>query len=173
MKIGVKTTPRSAEMGVRNSSAGQDQRHIGHLLGDALRRFDAAVLVHMAHHVDLSLDLANLAARDQISAAHIHLTRHLPLEGARASHLALSAGMTKQSMSDILDQCEAWGLITRETDTRDKRAKWVRYTPRGEIWLQAFVDAVSKAEVQLRDEVGEEVATVIRLGLEAYSHGYS
>jgi DNA-binding MarR family transcriptional regulator len=171
MKVGLKATPKSAEMGVRHQ-AGQDVRHLGHLLGDALRFFDARVLALMAAHIDLPLSLANLAARQQISAAHIHLTRHLPRVGARASALAQSAGITKQAMSDVLDQCEAWGLIARQSDPLDGRAKWVVYTDTGLLWLHAFEDAVQQAEAELQSAIGHEVATVLRLGLEAYAHGY-
>jgi len=171
VKTGLKSTPKSAEMGVRLVD-GRDRRHLGHLLGDALRYFDTRVLSLMAAHPDLPLSLANLAARDQISAAHIHLTRHLPLEGARASTLAQSAGISKQAMSDVLDQCEAWGLIARTVDPLDARAKWVSYTQVGQLWLKAFQDAVRQAEHAFRTDVGEEVAVVVRLGLEAYAHGY-
>jgi DNA-binding MarR family transcriptional regulator len=172
LKTGLKSTPKAAEMGVHASGSGGDQRHLGHLLGDALRHFDGRVLALMAAHPELPLALSNLAARDQISAAHIHLTRHLPAGGARASSLAHSAGISKQAMSDVLDQCEAWGLIERKIDPRDARAKWVSYTHVGQLWLKAFVDAVRKAEHEFRAEVGEDVATVVRLGLEAYAHGY-
>ena len=172
MKTGLKSTPRAAEMGVHATGHGGDPRHLGHLLGDALRHFDGRVLALMAAHPDLPLALSNLAARDQISAAHIHLTRHLPAAGARASTLAQSAGISKQAMSDVLDQCEAWGLIERKSDPLDARAKWVSYTQTGQLWLKAFTHAVRKAEIELRDEVGEDVATVVRLGLEAYAHGY-
>jgi DNA-binding MarR family transcriptional regulator len=171
MKTGLKSTPRAAEMGVHAGTSG-DRRHLGHLLGDALRHFDSRVLLLMAAHPELPLSLSNLAARDQISAAHIHLTRHLPEGGARASTLAQSAGISKQAMSDVLDQCEAWGLIQRNVDPLDARAKWVSYTSIGQLWLKAFVDAVQQAESEFRAEVGEEVAVVVRLGLEAYAHGY-
>lgn len=150
-----------------------DRRHLGHLLGDALRYFDERVLTLMAAHPDLPLNFSLLAARHQITAAQIHLTRHLPLEGARASDLARSSGMTKQLMSQVLDQCEAWGLIERRVDSRDARAKWVSYTAIGRLWLKVFADAVQQAEQEFRADIGEEVATVVRLGLEAYAHGYS
>ena len=62
----------------------QDWRpsHLGRLLGHAMRRFDTRVRLLMAQHIDVPLALSNLAARDKVSAAHIHLTRHLPLAGA-------------------------------------------------------------------------------------------
>jgi transcriptional regulator GlxA family with amidase domain len=53
-----------------------------------MRRFDARVLELMAHDVDVPLALSNLAARAQVSAAHIHITRHLELGGSRLTELA-------------------------------------------------------------------------------------
>src|SRR4051812_39562635 len=92
--------------------------HLGRLLGHASRRFDERVVHLMAHNVDVPLALANLAARGQVNAAHIHITRHLALEGSRLTALAERAGMSKQAMGDLVDQCEAWGLVTREADGR-------------------------------------------------------
>lgn len=149
------------------------QTHLGRLLGHALRRFDARVLDLMARDVDVPLALANLAARDQVTAAHIHITRHLALDGSRLTELAARAGMSKQAMGDLVDQCEAWGLVMREPDPRDARARLVRFTPTGLAWLEAFRRAVMQAEAEFRTEVGPDVATVVALGLEAYAGAWS
>lgn len=143
--------------------------HLGRLLGHALRRFDERVLVLIARNVDVPLALSNLAARAQVGAAHIHITRHLAVGGSRLTELAHSAGMSKQAMGDLVDQCEAWGLVTREADPRDARARRVCFTPAGLAWLQAFRDAVTQAEAEFREEVGDNVATVVAIGLEAYA----
>lgn len=145
--------------------------HLGRLLGHAMRRFDERVLHLMAHNIDVPLALSNLAARAQISAAHIHITRHLDLQGTRLTELADKAGMSKQAMGDLVDQCEAWDLVRREPDPRDARARLVVFTPTGLLWLQAFKDAVSQAEREFRAEVGQDVATVVKIGLEAYAGG--
>lgn len=145
------------------------QTHLGRLLGHALRRFDARVLQLMAHDVQVPLALSNLAARNQVSAAHIHITRHLSLHGDRLTDLAQRAGMSKQSMADLVDQCAAWGLVTREADPLDARARRVCFTESGRAWLAAFQSAVAQAEAEFRAEVGQEVATVVALGLEAYA----
>jgi len=145
--------------------------HLGRLLGHAMRRFDERVLQLIARNVDVPLALSNLAARSQVSAAHIHITRHLALQGSRLTDLAAGAGMSKQAMGDLVDQCEAWGLVAREPDPRDARARLVRFTPTGLAWLQAFHDAVAQAEAEFRGEVGEQVATVVAIGLEAYASG--
>ena len=143
--------------------------HLGRLLGHALRRFDERVLVLMARNVDVPLALSNLAARAQVGAAHIHITRHLAVGGSRLTDLAHSAGMSKQAMGDLVDQCEAWGLVIREPDPHDKRARTVVFTAAGLLWLQAFRDAVAQAEAEFRQAVGTDVATVVALGLEAYA----
>ena len=143
--------------------------HLRRLLGHAARRFDVRVLQLMAHNVEVPLALSNLAARAKVGAAHVHITRHLALEGSRLTELAERAGMTKQAMGDLVDQCEAWGLVTREPDPRDARARMVRFTAAGLAWLQAFRDAVAQAEEDFRGEVGAEVATVVSIGLEAYA----
>ncbi len=145
------------------------QSHLGRLLGHASRRFDERVLALMAHDIDVPLALSNLAARAQVGAAHIHITRHLALEGSRLTDLAQQAGMTKQAMGDLVTQCEAWGLVVREPDPHDARARRVRFTPTGLAWRQAFRDAVAQAEAEFRAEVGKEIATVVAIGLEAYA----
>lgn len=150
---------------------GWRQTHLGRLMGHALRRFDARVLQLMARNVEVPLALSNLAARDQVSAAHIHITRHLSLSGDRITDLAQRAGMSKQAMADLVVQCSAWGLVTRQPDPLDARARRVCFTATGLAWLQAFRDAVAQAEAEFRAEVGDDVAVVVAIGLEAYAGG--
>ena len=151
---------------------GWRQTHLGRLMGHALRRFDARVLELMAHDAEVPLALSNLAARNQVSAAHIHITRHLSLQGDRLTDLAQRAGMSKQAMADLVDQCAAWGLVMRRPDPHDARARRVCFTPVGLVWLQAFHDAVAQAEAEFRAEVGPDIATVVALGLEAYAGSF-
>jgi len=145
------------------------QAHLGHWLGLALRRFDARVLQLMAGNDQMPLALANLAARGNLSASHVHVTRHLAIGGSRLTDLAQQAGMSKQAMGKLVDQCEAWGLVTREADGRDARARRIRFTSAGEAWLLAMQQAVAQAEAELQTAVGADVAAVIAIGLEAYA----
>nr|WP_315488755.1 helix-turn-helix domain-containing protein [uncultured Rhodoferax sp.] len=148
---------------------GWRQAHIGHWLRLALERFDARVLALMAHHPSVPLGLSNLVTRGQVGAAHIHITRHLATEGSRLTELAKSAGMSKQAMGALVNQCEAWGMVTRTPDPLDARAQQLRFTDTGLAWLDAYREAVKQAELELRQAVGDEVATVLAIGLEAYS----
>ena len=156
-------------MGNSNYDDRWRQTHLGRWLGHAMRRFDERVLQLMAVNERAPLALSNLAARDKVGAAHIHITRHLPLEGARLTELARWAGMSKQAMGDLVDQCAAWGLVQREPDPVDARARRIVFTASGLDWLAAFQAAVAQAEAEFRAAVGKDVATVVALGLEAYA----
>lgn len=142
---------------------------MGRLLMLASARFEARVLELMAQHALTPLGLSNLAQRAQVSAAHIHITRHLPLAGARMGELAHRAGLSKQAMGVLVDQCEAWDLVRRADDPQDARACRVTFTATGLAWLQAHQDAVAQAESEFAQDLGEQVATVVRLGLDAYA----
>jgi len=160
--MNLSSTPRPA------SSQRWGQAHVGHWLRLALERFDARVLDLMARNPAVPLGLSNLVARAQVGAAHIHITHHLPQQGARLTDLAQSAGMTKQAMAALVTQCEAWGMVQREDDPRDARARRIVFTDSGLAWLQAYQAAVDQAQAELAQAVGDEVATVVALGLEAY-----
>ena len=153
----------------RGNPAGWRQAHLGHWMNLALQRFEARVLVLMASDEEMPLALSNLAARGRLSASHIHITRHLALEGSRLTDLAPCASMSKQAMGKLVGQCEAWGLVSRMPDARDARARLIVFTPAGLSWLKAYQGAVAQAEAELRAAVGVEVATVIAIGLEAYA----
>lgn len=148
---------------------GWRQAHLGHWMSQALQRFDARVLFLMSRNEDVPLALSNLAARGCLSASHIHITRHLALEGSRLTELAARANISKQAMGKLVEQCEAWGLVTRLADTRDARARRIVFTAVGLSWLQAFGQAVAQAEAEFHAAVGAEVATVVVIGLEAYA----
>ena len=148
---------------------GWRQAHVGHWLSLALQRFDARVLSLMSQNDGVPLALSNLAARGCLSASHIHITRHLALDGSSLTELAQRAGVSKQAMGKLVEQCEAWGLVGRMADPRDARARRIVFTPVGLAWLQAFGEAVAQAQDELRAAVGAEVATVMAMGLEAYA----
>ena len=157
-----KTTQSKPALGWR-------QAHLGYWLGASQQRFDARVLSLMAHNDEVPLALSNLAARGRLTASHIHITRHLALQGSRLTDLAQRAGVSKQAMGKLVQECEAWGLVSRSADARDARARCIVFTPMGLSWLQAFGQAVAQAEAEFQAAVGAEIATVVAIGLEAYA----
>lgn len=130
----------------------------GRVLGDSLTRFEARVL-----------ELMSLAGHGHTRLSHVNLTRHLDLEGTRITELARRAHMTNAAMTELIDQCEALGLVARAVDASDKRARMVRFTDAGRDWLIAFGKAVKKAERELFTEIGPEACTVLLDGLGRYA----
>jgi DNA-binding MarR family transcriptional regulator len=146
--------------------------HLGRLLDHALLRFNARVLALMAEHEHLPLRWAHRIEHSRITAAQVHLTRHLGPQGARLSELAALARMSKQAMANLVDECEVLGLVAREPDAQDARAKRIAFTEAGRLWHAVYQEAVQVAEAEFKTEVGAEVATVVALGLEAYAGGF-
>jgi len=160
--------PTHRELLPRGPDQGWRESHAGHWLRLAQQRFDARVLACMAQHPDLPLALAHLAARGPLGAAHVQITRHLALAGMRLSTLAHKAGISKQAMGALVQQCQAWGMLEIEADAHDARARNIRFSATGLAWLKAYQDAVRQAQDELRAAVGDAVCTVLLLGLEAY-----
>lgn len=132
--------------------------NIGRLLNNAIRRFEARVL-----------ELMSKKGHSETRIAHVNLTRNLDVEGTRLTELARRAEMTKQAMSELVEQCERLGLVARADDPSDRRARLVTFTPAGLVWLEAFRDAVDRAEHEMREELGEALMSAILEGLNRYA----
>ena len=145
------------------------ETHLGRLLAMASLRFDRRVLTAMARDDGLTLTLANLATRGRLTASHIQITRHLPRAGCSLTELAARAGITKQAMGKLVDQCIAWDLVDRSPDPHDARATRITFTTSGVLWLGAYQQAVQQAQAEFGLAVGAEIATIVQLGLEAYN----
>ena len=105
-------------------------RHIGALLLAAHRRFN-----------DELVDELRDRGFDDIRAAHGAVFANIDPEGTRATELARRAGMTKQSMGELVDDLERKGYVERRVDPRDGRARVVVPTTRG-IAIDRAADAV-------------------------------
>ena len=135
--------------------------NIGRLLNNAIRRFEARVLEVMS-------DKGHAETR----IAHVNLTRNLDTGGTRLTELARRAEMSKQAMSELVDQCAAMGLVDRTDDPSDRRARLVSFTPAGFIWLESFRDAVDLAEAEMRAELGDPVMDMVIDGLTRYAANF-
>jgi DNA-binding MarR family transcriptional regulator len=131
--------------------------NIGRFLNNAGRRFEARVLA-----------LMNQRGYAETRIAHVSLTRNLDVEGTRLTELARRASMSKQAMGELVDQCMELGLVERTADPSDGRARIVRFTRAGLVWLDAFHGAVDVAESEMRTELGKSTMDTILRGLAAY-----
>lgn len=132
--------------------------NVGRLLSNALRRFEERVMALMAERGHL-----------QTRRSHVNLTRHLDIAGTRITELARRAAMTNAAMTELIDQCEAIGLVERTADPADKRARIVRFTPGGEKWLKDFGRAVIQAQREMAGETGEKELAAVRTALARYA----
>jgi DNA-binding MarR family transcriptional regulator len=95
-------------------------RHVGALLLAAQRHFneDLVAALHGRGFTDLR-------------AAHGAVFANIDPEGTRATELARRAGITKQSMGELVDDLERKGYVERQGDPLDRRARIVVPTARG------------------------------------------
>jgi DNA-binding MarR family transcriptional regulator len=113
------------------------------------------------------LALAETLARrnaPQLGAA-ADLLAQLSLSGISQSLLAERIGLTKQAVQQSLDLLEKLGLVRREPDPVDKRAKYVVLTDAGLYALEARRDAEKEAERLLRDSIGKKALKQLGKGL--------
>jgi DNA-binding MarR family transcriptional regulator len=92
----------------------------------------------------------------------------MDLNGTRITTLASRASMTKQSMADLVAQCERLGLVTRRPDTSDARAKMVVFTPKGRRLIEEIRRAITKMERDMRNQIGAALHEQVQLALTAY-----
>ena len=89
-----------------------------------VRRADRAFQNHMVRN-------AHLRGRPDLKPAHNALFSIMGAEGERASSLAARAGITRQSMGEVIRDLVGLGILEMVPDPQDGRAKVVRYTEEG------------------------------------------
>jgi DNA-binding MarR family transcriptional regulator len=87
---------------------------------------------------------------------HNHVLRHLDLDGTRASVIAQRSGLTRQAITQIVDELEAAGVVTREPDPEDGRAKRIVYTPAGRAAFGESRAHIAAIEQAWREQLGDD-----------------
>jgi len=90
-----------------------------------------------------------------VRPAHYAAFRHLKPQGARVTELAEAAGMTQQSMGELVDHLEGRGYVERRPDPRDGRAKIVVATEAGRRGIGAAAERLAEIEDALAGHMGE------------------
>jgi DNA-binding MarR family transcriptional regulator len=94
-----------------------------------------------------------------LTYAHNSVFSTLSGEGSRASDMAAMAGITRQSMGEIIRGMVALGLVEMRPDPDDGRAKIVAYTARGrECSHQGFQHIIDR-ERRFEEEFGADYET--------------
>ncbi|MGX1810371.1 MarR family winged helix-turn-helix transcriptional regulator [Nocardia sp. NPDC055321] len=108
-----------------------------------------------AFEQDLNRDL-RAELDESLRPAHYAVFRHLSPEGSRVTALAESAGMTQQSMGELVTHLERCGYVERTVDPADRRARVVVATESGRAALALAGQRIAAIERHLSADLGEE-----------------
>src|SRR3712207_9460979 len=97
--------------------------------------------------------------------SHAVLLRHLDRDGTRASALADRAGLTRQAITQAVDDLERLGYLTRVSDPEDGRAKIVAYTDAGRAAFDASRAIIAELESAYAERVGRRRYATLRAAL--------
>jgi DNA-binding MarR family transcriptional regulator len=102
----------------------------------------------------------------EIRPTHGCVFRFVRGEGMRLTALANLAGMTKQSVGEVVDDLVARGYVKRIPDPEDKRAKLICLTGRGERAQATGRALFARVEEQWKERYGAERIEQLRKLLE-------
>ncbi|MEP7239302.1 MAG: MarR family transcriptional regulator [Devosia sp.] len=88
----------------------------------------------------------------QSSAAELLV--HIPPDGTSQSALTIATGLSKQAVQQALDGLEAHGVIRREIDPADRRARRVVLTELGRRDVVVHREVVATIEAENRSALG-------------------
>lgn len=100
-----------------------------------------------------------------ITRAQSLLFANLAAGEYRASRLARNLGVTRQSISEMLRELEARGLLTTEADPDDRRARVVRFSDASEPLRDAARAVLRQLEAELQTRIGPETFGGLITGL--------
>lgn len=114
-----------------------------------------AGLLNLALERALAAIDGEVAARHpELRSAHLRVFRFGSIEGQRVTTLAAEAGMTKQSMHELISHLEESGYVTRAPDPRDVRARIIRLTARGRRLEDSVIAASARLHLAWRTALG-------------------
>lgn len=97
--------------------------------------------------------------------SHTSLLPHIALEGTRLTDLAERLGVTKQAVSQLVDDLVARGVLERLPDPDDARARRVVFTERGRQSLCEGLAELSALEEEVESWIGKKPMHALRYAL--------
>ena len=132
-----------------------DSVNLGLLLFSPYRFMETAVLAELkAQGHDLPLNQARVFQR-------------IAPEGSRLAELAEAAQVSKQTVGSIVDQLERAGYVERTPDPRDRRARLVTITSRGQQLVDLSAPVVRRVEHAWEAHLGTVRTRELRRTLQA------
>ncbi len=93
--------------------------------------------------------------------SHTALIPHLELEGSRITALAESMQVSKQAVSQVVEELEQMGVVRRVPDPADGRAKLVKLTKKGQANMLGGLALLGQLERELAEVVGQRSMTAL------------
>jgi DNA-binding MarR family transcriptional regulator len=146
----------------KRHAAHEDSDDRGPLLGAMLRRSHQALVAEIAATLERNGHFGALAGYNAVMRP---LWDHP--DGVRATALATTVGITKQSVGAIVDDLERLGYVERVDDPEDRRAKRIRLTRRGRVAGKLARDAIRRVEADWARRVGATRLEAVRTTLAA------
>jgi DNA-binding MarR family transcriptional regulator len=109
------------------------------------------------------------AGYGDVRPTHGCVFRFVREDGLRLTELAQMAGMTKQSIGEIVDDLADRGYVERVPDPADKRAKLIRLTAKGEQAQSVGFGLFVKLEQRWGERYGAERIAELRSLLEEFA----
>jgi DNA-binding MarR family transcriptional regulator len=91
---------------------------------------------------------------EDVRTGHLALLLNLERGGGRSTELARQAGITKQSMGELVRDLEASDFVERRSDPRDGRAQLILPTGRGLMLIAHARQAVAEVEAEAAGRLG-------------------
>lgn len=133
-------------------------------------------------HVGVDLWRAAIAWRDRFHSEMVArghawfgdargtIAQHLDPCGMSQAALVARVGSTKQAVQQLLDALEADGIVRREPDPEDGRAKRVVYTEKGLAALKDGVAVKRAIEAEYRAKLGDKRYEALVAALRVLAH---
>ena len=136
-----------------------------------LRQPTRPPLISLVHQADRELQSdmvrhAHVRGWTDAKFAHTSVFGTLSFEGARTADLAVRAGITRQSMGEIVRELVELGILEMTPDPTDRRAKLVTYTEAGRQEVAEGFSHIVDLEERMVVELGEDGYEQLRAGLE-------
>ncbi len=114
--------------------------------------------------LDITLEALLVEFRAELEAAgysdirptHGCVFRFVREDGMRLTELATLAGMTKQSVGEVVDDLAARGYVERIPDPDDRRAKLISLTAKGEAAQRVGFGLFAEIEARWAERYGPE-----------------
>lgn len=96
------------------------------------------------------------AGLPRLRPSHMAVLPHIEFAGTRMSTLAERLGVTKQAVSQTIEDLEILGIIKRIADPVDGRAKLVVFSEEAPKFLMQGMEVLATVDADLKTRLGSE-----------------